>query len=1541
MSVAGVGCGSRGGFRPELLPIMTTTSRSGRQRWLPWLILVVSLTLITYSVDSFIRLPQQLGVSQQCRMSRMWPAYIDHTSNLEPFSPSGLWRKYRLYLYRERHFEPMDLPTGSPALFVPGNSGSYGQVRSVASSASRQFYKENGSGARRDEWKDAPPGVAHTDWYTIDFNEDFSAFSGTTLIEQATFINEVVSYLSDRYASAATHSYAAGERNTTVPILAHSMGGIAARLTAHLPNYPVGNIDTIVTLSTPHAFPPVPFDSSVEYVYSLINTPLDASRVTSRSARNVPPLLVSIAGGLLDTQLPSDPSSLSLARIGEAIAPSRISTYTGSLPSLWSSVDHVAVMWCDQLREKIARGFLLDMMAFGRVSDERNAGGVSGRSSVLRRRRELWRRALSLFDVSDAGNGEIGPLELTPSPDWLLEEDRETFVVENESPSFQRPTSGPDSALSVDQQNTVFRIPARMGDSDDGLHAFELITNLCVGWNPSSGMGAPLPQPVELVVQLCTSNPDSSDPVSGQRTSCRLVMPWQWELIPPSFLPRTDILMQESSQHIDTHLPENRPFPSADEIYHVPGYAFQRLRLDADLLQRQRIDWIRVERKTDSGVFVHQRGLKSFVRGGWMRQAAGRLKKHGSSLLLTQDQDSDIQHHYQDAGFATTSAIPIASEWLLKGFSSSLLARRIELVPSQCLVENLALYTLQSNDESLHSTDASFSPFMRVSDRATGDSRWYPQLASPELVRRIRARTYKGEPITFPLSLHGNAPFMPPARDSLNEIRVQLWTDQALLRPVPGKSLPCRSSVDSIRLSVDWKASAGLVLLRYRFLLAAWPLGLLSVCIGLSWLTWTQKPELPFPSPLTSITQPVFRTPFIGNRVDPLLGLLACTAIALILLDGMRLWLYRCVSSAEARGPTSSLIGMVLGLHNHASSAGLIPCFLLVSYATLLVIVAIIQWSFSLIAAIVTRFGLAHKLDWVGAATASSDPLKWNRRSMAGLAILLLSVVLLVPHQFVFLIMFLLQLLNTLRALLELQSNRGPPQSQESRFHQHLSILMMLVLLLPQKASFLVTWVRNLASVGIKTPNTMAAWMDHNLLDVAPIVVLVWLMAGGRMLEPARSKMEAKAIVFGFSIVGWYALVWGIRYTYRTYDAFNALCLVLAVCHWRSRRAGSRSHYSQGHAACNVAKHSDETSGMLHAHGKDEGVNSGDAPAEEFELRSGLASARLPIHHLALPSSVDPQSGGASIAEGNASTCAVVESSAQTNLGGDKLDELIADYLDVLDRYQRARNATSALFSSGYLKLTRAKIELGASRLSSNSYDSRLLAEVRATISNESSSQSSCGGLPAQASEISHISVARVQPDYSHLENDDYVLIQDMDESKVEKADSTIAGLRRRAAVGVTLSETDVVEGSGPHKHSPRGSLNDSVLRPVRVSAADAEGRGDAIKMSAVQPEKRHSKNSKYDVISTNQGDDQLGRMEQTKKVAAKPDALLQFGGLPSTALRGAQVDLRKALNQLLGAESHVHDDGVLQLALRLEVLTSAISTLKATAANQSECEKR
>ncbi|GAK67860.1 GPI inositol-deacylase protein [Moesziomyces antarcticus] len=1487
-------------------------SRPSRRLWLPWLLLAISLILVTYSVDSFLRLPQQLAISQQCRMSRMRPAYIDHTADLETFSPSGLWRKYRLYLYRERDFDPMDLPSGSPALFVPGNAGSYGQVRSVSSSAARQFYKQNSGGQLRDEWKDAPAGVAHTDWYTLDFNEDFSAFSGSTLIEQATFINEVIAYLSNRYASPATRNFAAGERNTTVPILAHSMGGIAARLAAHMPNYPQGSIDTIVTLSTPHAYPPVPFDRSTEYVYSLINRPTPAA--PSGSPASVPPLLVSVAGGILDTQLPSDPSSLALARIGEDVAPSRISTFTTSLPSLWSSVDHLAVMWCDQLREKIARGFLLDMMAFGRIAQDRSAGGITGRTSFLRRRRELWRRALSLFDSSDAGNGDIGPLELVPSKDSIYDEELESFVVEGETPTFNRPASGVDSPLLIGEDSFVYRVPARLGEDDTDVHAFELITNLCVGWNPSSGLGAPVPQPVEIVVQTCTSDPDSSDPIAGRKISCQLVMPWQWELVPPSLLPRTDILSQGPDAPAAANAAESKPFPDAEEPYHVPGLAFQRLRLDAVVLKRRRVDFIRVERKAVSGSFVHARGLKSFIRAGWMRQDSGRVEKHGSAHVLTPAQNTATQQHHQDYGLATVGATPIATEWSLKGVGSSLLARRIEVVLSQCLVENLARYTLVTNDEVQYSTDPSFSPFLHVSNRATGDSRWYPQLASPQLVRSIRNRTYKGEAITFPLSLHGNAPFMPPARQSVDEVKVQLWSDSATLLPVHGKQLSCQSPIESIRISIDWKASAGLVLLRYRFFLAAWPLGLLVVCVGLSWLAWAAKSDKDvFPSPLHSIMQPAFRTPLLGHRIDPLLGLLACLTAGLLLVDSIRLALYRALPDAQSHGPSSSLLGIVLGLSEHSSSAGLVPCFMAVSYAALLAIVAVVQLGFRFTAAVMRRCGLGGELDWVGSTASSSDPLRWNPRSIAGLALLLLSVVLFVPHQFVFLCIFLLQMLNTLRAQLELQSSpkAAPatvtsPRARETRLHQHLTIFLVLLLLLPQKASFLVTWVRNLASVGITTPKTTAAWMDHNVLDVAPVVVLVWLMAGGRRLEPPRSGLEAKAVAAGFGVVGWYALVWGIRYTYRTYDAFNVLCALLAICQWRSRRGGSlRSHDRSSRAG---GKDSDETLGMLHNQDGAEVSSTSKLgngrQGEAYELAARSDSERLPIHHLAIPASL-----ASSQQDAAAETPVEREPDSQsdaaqpsTSTSGDRLDTLIGQYLDVLDRYQQLRNASCESFSRGYLKLSRAKMEYGASRLSSNSYDSRLLGEIRAKVDASSSKLTGAAATSAEAGP-KRILAERFVPDYSHLT-----------EGQGE-AESVLVGLTDEKECSVTAT---------------RQENTASVLRrragPVSPAGQDAANREEG--RASLPSTSLGTRSANSTARKIGQDDESKAGKDHQKRL---PDALLQFGGLPTPSLRGAQVDLKRSLDQILGVgvEHAPAGEGLVQLVSQLDYLANEIAELR------------
>ncbi|PSR93818.1 hypothetical protein PHLCEN_2v4713 [Hermanssonia centrifuga] len=70
-------------------------------------------------------------------MSWMSPSYVLQPAFNRSWSP--LAGRYSLWLYREVGWESNDLH-GAPVLFIPGNAGSSHQVRSIASSAARQFY---------------------------------------------------------------------------------------------------------------------------------------------------------------------------------------------------------------------------------------------------------------------------------------------------------------------------------------------------------------------------------------------------------------------------------------------------------------------------------------------------------------------------------------------------------------------------------------------------------------------------------------------------------------------------------------------------------------------------------------------------------------------------------------------------------------------------------------------------------------------------------------------------------------------------------------------------------------------------------------------------------------------------------------------------------------------------------------------------------------------------------------------------------------------------------------------------------------------------------------------------------------------------------------------------------------------------------------------------------------------------------------------------------------------------------------------------------
>lgn len=108
-------------------------------------------TLVAVYVAWLYKVDSAQTAGWGCEMSWMTPSYLLIEM---PESPVP---RYSLFLYRESGWDIHEevsrpksslltvlQPSGHPVIFIPGNAGSYQQVRSIASSASRQFYGQDG-----------------------------------------------------------------------------------------------------------------------------------------------------------------------------------------------------------------------------------------------------------------------------------------------------------------------------------------------------------------------------------------------------------------------------------------------------------------------------------------------------------------------------------------------------------------------------------------------------------------------------------------------------------------------------------------------------------------------------------------------------------------------------------------------------------------------------------------------------------------------------------------------------------------------------------------------------------------------------------------------------------------------------------------------------------------------------------------------------------------------------------------------------------------------------------------------------------------------------------------------------------------------------------------------------------------------------------------------------------------------------------------------------------------------------------------------------
>lgn len=209
-------------------------------------------------------------------------------------------------------------------LFIPGNSGSFKQARSLASVALRKGVANN--------WN------AHLDYFSVDLNEEYSALYGGVLEEQTEFVARCIVKVLDLYRGLKN-------RPRQLILVGHSIGGkIAQALLLH-PEV-AGAINSIVTLASPMDRPAINLDMHLHKFYRNV----DEKWALNRSNRSLEQqqeskawddkLLVTIGGGSRDIQVHS---GLTASQFSD------VHVQATAIPNVWLTTDHRCSAWCKEL----------------------------------------------------------------------------------------------------------------------------------------------------------------------------------------------------------------------------------------------------------------------------------------------------------------------------------------------------------------------------------------------------------------------------------------------------------------------------------------------------------------------------------------------------------------------------------------------------------------------------------------------------------------------------------------------------------------------------------------------------------------------------------------------------------------------------------------------------------------------------------------------------------------------------------------------------------------------------------------------------------------------------------------------------------------------------------------------------------------------------------------------------------------------------------------------------------------------------------------
>ncbi|XP_070580466.1 GPI inositol-deacylase-like [Ptychodera flava] len=275
------------------------------------------LSLLAWGIFDYI-----LNVEENaCEMTWMWerPMYLNVPGL--PQKVKDKFPQYSLHLYGEgayaKQSESMKLK-GIPVLFIPGNAGSYRQVRSLGSVALRK----------------AERSKHHFNYFVVNLNGELSGLYGGFLDRQTEYVSQCIKHILSLYK----HSKYPPK---SVILVGHSMGGIIARALFTLPDFDQSTVHTIITQATPHRAPVIEADIYIATFYNNVNQYWMMNQ--NSTLRDV--TVLSVGGGERDILVRAG-----LTSTQSVLAEDRsVSAVTTGAPKVWASTDHLCVVWCRQL----------------------------------------------------------------------------------------------------------------------------------------------------------------------------------------------------------------------------------------------------------------------------------------------------------------------------------------------------------------------------------------------------------------------------------------------------------------------------------------------------------------------------------------------------------------------------------------------------------------------------------------------------------------------------------------------------------------------------------------------------------------------------------------------------------------------------------------------------------------------------------------------------------------------------------------------------------------------------------------------------------------------------------------------------------------------------------------------------------------------------------------------------------------------------------------------------------------------------------------